>query len=109
MKKIIVIMVLTFLSFVACDKLNEEDYKKFSYDENISLENNQRNWNLSCDGSYCKITYSVGTPLKIHYKKELTLNEEEKKKIVTALIKGIKKKVKILVEHKIIVQLIIFY
>ena len=45
----------------------------------------------SCDGSYCKITYSVGTPLKIHYKKELTLNEEEKKKIVTALIKGIKK------------------
>ena len=46
---------------------------------------------MSYDGSYCKITYSVGTPLKIHYKKELTLNEEEKKKIVTALIKGIKK------------------
>ena len=85
MKKIIVIMVLTFLSFVACDKLNEGDYKKFSYDENISLygtpENNQRNWNLSCDGSYCKITYSVGSPSKICYEKELNLNEEEKKKL----------------------------
>ncbi|WP_335940117.1 hypothetical protein [Fusobacterium polymorphum] len=28
MKKIIVIMVLTFLSFVACDKINEKDKKK---------------------------------------------------------------------------------
>ena len=95
MKKIIVIIFFTLLFFVACDKLNQEDYKKFSYDENISLygtpENNQRNWNLSCDCSYCKITYSVGTPLKVRYEKELTLNEEEKKKIVTALIKGIKK------------------
>ena len=96
MKKLIIFIFLSLILFVACDKLNQEDYKKFSYDENISLygttENNQRNWNLSCDGSYCKITYSVGTPLKIHYKKELTLNEEEKKKIVTALIKGIKKR-----------------
>jgi len=86
MKKIIVIMVLTLLSFIACDKLNKEDYKKFSYDENISLygapEDNQRNWNLSCDDSYCKITYSVGTPLKIRYEKELSLNEEKKKKII---------------------------
>ena len=28
MKKIIVIMVLTLLSFIACDKLNEEEKKK---------------------------------------------------------------------------------
>ncbi|WP_338942501.1 hypothetical protein [Fusobacterium polymorphum] len=85
MKKLIILIFLISISFIACNNLKEEDYKKFSYDENISLygtpENNQRNWNLSCDGSYCKITYSVGTPLKIHYKKELTLNEEEKKKL----------------------------
>ena len=47
MNKIIVVMFLTLISFVACDKLNEEDYKTFSYDENISLygtsEDNQRN------------------------------------------------------------------
>ena len=96
MKKITVIIFLVLLSFVACDKLNEGDYKKFSYDENISLygtsEDNQRNWNLSCDGLHCKITYSVGTPLKICYEKEVTLNsEEEKKNIVISLIKGIKK------------------
>ena len=55
-------------------------------------EDNQRNWNLSCDGLHCKITYSVGTPLKIRYEKEVTLNsEEEKKNIVISLIKGIKK------------------
>ena len=46
---------------------------------------------MSYDGSYCKITYSVGSPSKICYEKELTLNEEEKEKIVIALIKGIKK------------------
>ena len=82
MKKIIVIMFFTLIFFVACDKW---DYKKFSYDKNISLygtpEDNQRNWNLSCDGSYCKITYSVGSPSKICYEKELNLNEEEKKKL----------------------------
>ena len=55
-------------------------------------EDNQRNWNLSCDGLHCKITYSVGTPLKIRYEKKVTLNsEEEKKNIVISLIKGIKK------------------
>lgn len=84
------------IGFISCDKLNEEDYKIFSYDENISLygtfENNQKNWNLSCDGLNCKITYSVGTPLKICYEKEVILNsQEEKKNIVISLIKGIKK------------------
>ena len=85
MKKLIIFIFLSLILFVACEKLNEEDYKKFSYDENISLygtpEDNQRNWNLSCDGSYCKITYSVGSPSKICYEKELNLNEEEKKKL----------------------------
>ncbi|WP_260242146.1 hypothetical protein [Fusobacterium polymorphum] len=96
MKKLIIFIFLSLILFVACDKLNQEDYKKFSYDENISLyrtsEDNQRNWNLSCDGLHCKITYSVGTPLKIRYEKEVTINsEEEKKNIVISLIKGIKK------------------
>ena len=43
MKKIIVIMFFTLIFFVACDKW---DYKKFSYDKNISLygtpKNNQK-------------------------------------------------------------------
>ncbi len=94
MKKLITLL-FALMTFISCERLTKDDYKTFSYDENISLygtpEDNQRNWNLSCDGSYCKITYSVGTPLKIHYEKEFTLNEEEKKKIITALIKGIKK------------------
>lgn len=81
MKKLITLLAL--MTFISCERLTKDDYKTFSYDENISLygtpEDNQRNWNLSCDGSYCKITYSVGTPLKIHYEKEFTLNEEEKK------------------------------
>lgn len=46
MKKIIVIMFFTLIFFVACDKLNVGDYKKFSYDKNISLygtpKNNQK-------------------------------------------------------------------
>jgi len=96
MKKLIILIFLISISFIACNNLKEEDYKTFSYDENISLygtsEDNQRNWNLSCDGLHCKITYSVGTPLKIRYEKKVTLNsEEEKKNIVISLIKGIKK------------------
>ena len=46
MKKLIIFIFLPLILFVACDKLNEEDYKKFSYDENISLygtpKNNQK-------------------------------------------------------------------
>ncbi len=30
-------MFFTLIFFVACDKLHEGNYKKFSYDENISL------------------------------------------------------------------------
>ena len=37
MKKLIIFIFLSLILFVACDKLNQEDYKKFSYDENISL------------------------------------------------------------------------
>ena len=47
MKKLIILIFLISISFIACNNLKEEDYKKFSYDENISLygtpENNQRN------------------------------------------------------------------
>ena len=46
MKKLIIFIFLSLILFVACDKLNQEDYKKFSYDKNISLygtpKNNQK-------------------------------------------------------------------
>lgn len=39
-------MFFTLIFFVACDKLHEGNYKKFSYDKNISLygtpKNNQK-------------------------------------------------------------------
>lgn len=93
--KTIVLTFLVAMNFWACKNLTEEDLQKFSYDEHISLfgsaENNPRNWNLSCDGLQCKITYSTGTPLKIRYEKQVVLSsEEEKKRIVNSLIKGLK-------------------
>ena len=37
MKKLIIFIFLSLILFVACDKLNQEDYKKFSYDENTEI------------------------------------------------------------------------
>ncbi len=96
MKKIEILIFLCLFLFIACERLSKDDYKIFSYDENVSLygtnKDNQRNWNLSCEDLKCMIVYSVGTPLKILYEKEIILSsEEEKKEIVTSIIKGIRK------------------
>ena len=92
-----IIVLLCFFCLLNCKKqteeikLIEENYQNFEYNEELVLESteNYKNWKIKCKAIKCKISFIIGSTKKEEFfSKNITLNKNEKEKIVKRILKG---------------------